>query len=42
MDALSTLTPGEMLGTLFHRGDDAKGEPVSRWMLGDAFADCGP
>lgn len=39
LDALSTLTPGEMLGTLLHRGDSAKGEPVSRSMLGDAFAD---
>ncbi|WP_261570340.1 tyrosine-type recombinase/integrase [Frankia gtarii] len=39
LDALSTLTAGEMLGTLLHRGDDVKGEPVSARMLHLAFAD---
>ncbi len=38
VDALSQLAPGKMLGTLVHRGDDAKGEPVSAVMLQEAFA----
>ncbi len=40
LTALSPLAqaPGEMLGTLFHRGG-AKGEPVSRSMVDEAFAD---
>ncbi|WP_163548370.1 tyrosine-type recombinase/integrase [Candidatus Frankia nodulisporulans] len=38
LDALSTLTAGEMLGTLLHRGGD-EGEPVSARMVHIAFAD---
>ncbi|MBL7493880.1 site-specific integrase [Frankia sp. AgB1.9] len=36
-DALSQLTPGAMLGTLLHRGDET-GEPISQVMLSTAFA----
>lgn len=39
LDALSMLTPGEMLGTLLHRGDASGGEPVSAPMLHSAFAE---
>ncbi|ONH61278.1 hypothetical protein CcI49_06730 [Frankia sp. CcI49] len=38
LDALSLLTPGEMLGTLLHRGEAARGEPVGASMLHAAFA----
>ncbi|WP_256789954.1 hypothetical protein [Frankia sp. AvcI1] len=33
------LTAGEMLGTLLHRGETAKGEPISARMVHLAFAD---
>ncbi|KJE23684.1 site-specific recombinase XerD [Frankia torreyi] len=38
LDALSTLTAGEMLGTLLHRGDE-QWEPISARMVHLAFAD---
>lgn len=38
LDALSTLAPGAMLGTLLHRGDE-QGTPMSARVLQRAFAD---